>query len=68
MDRTLSGTTTSNQSGLWIDGNKGVLCIARVSPSGCLASYSEHSLGELYTNTDMQSVYFAAPVDWASHF
>ena len=47
----LSGATTPGQSGHGSDGNEGVLHIpqssstAGTSPSDCLVSYPEHSLG-----------------------
>ena len=34
------------------------------TPSDCLVSYPEHSLGELYLSAEMQSVYSTAPADW----
>ena len=45
IDRTLSGATTSGQSGPGSDGNEGVLCIPQsssitgTSPSDCFVSY-----------------------------
>ena len=48
IDRTISGATTSGQSGSGSDGNEGVLCIPQsssitgASPSDCLESYLEH--------------------------
>ena len=71
MDRTLSGATSPCQSGPASDGNEGVLCIPQssnitgTSPSDCLVSYSEHSLGEFYLSAEMQSVHSTAPTDWA---
>ena len=50
IDRTLSGTTTSSQSGHGSDGNKGVLpilqssSITETSSSDCLVSYRGYSL------------------------
>ena len=41
----LSGATTPAQSGPRSNGNKGVLCIPRTSPSDCLVSYPGRSLG-----------------------
>ena len=64
IDSTLSGATTSGQSGPGSNGNKGVLCIPQssnitgASPSDCLVSYPGHVLGE--------SVYSAALADWAN--
>ena len=52
IDRILSAATAPGQSEHGSNGNKGVLHIAQsssiavASPSDCLASYSEHSLGE----------------------
>ena len=46
IDRTLSSSTTPDQSGSWSNGNEGVLCIPQIfsitgtSPSDCLASYT----------------------------
>ena len=51
LDRTLSGATTSGQSGPGSDGNEKVLVIPISSsitgtlPSDCLVSYPGHSLG-----------------------
>ena len=52
-DRTLSGATTLGQSGLENDDNEGVLHIPQISkagasPSDCLMSYLEHSLGGFF--------------------
>ena len=50
IDRTLSDTTTLDQSGPGSDGKEGVLCIpqsssiTRTSPSDCLVSYLRQSL------------------------
>ena len=52
IDRTLSGATTSGQSGPGSNGNEGVLHIHKsysitgASPSNCLMSYTGHSLVE----------------------
>ena len=70
MDRTLSGATTPGQSAPRNDGNEGVLRILQsssitgTSPSDCLMSYQEHSLGESYPSAEMQSVYSGAPANW----
>ena len=68
----LSGATTPGQSGPGSDGNKGVIRIpqssstAGTSPSDCLVSYPEYSLGGgSYSSAEVQSVYSTAPVDWA---
>ena len=51
-DKTVSGATTTGQSGPGNDGNKKVLyipqssCITGALPSDCLVSYLGHSLGE----------------------
>ena len=68
IDRTLSGITTPGQSGPRSDGNEGVFCspISKASPSDYLASYPGYPLGGFYLSSDMQSVYSAAPADWAS--
>ena len=68
IDRTLSGTATSDQSGLRSDDNKEVLCspqITGASSSDRFVSWLGHSLGKSYTSAKMQSVYSAAPADWA---
>ena len=71
MDRAQSGATTPGQSGPGSDGNEGVLRIpqssstAGTSPSDCLVSYPGHSLGGSYPSSEVQSVYFTAPADWA---
>ena len=70
---TLSGTTTLGLSGPWSDGNKGVLHIPQsssitgASPSDCLVSYPERSLGESYPSTEMQLVYSTTLGDWATY-
>ena len=70
-DRTLSGATTPGQSGLGGNGNKGVFhvpqssCIIGTTPSDCIMSYPEQSLGEFYPSTEKQSVYSTATTDWA---
>ena len=72
INRTLSGTTTLGQSGPGNDGNKEVLrisqsyTITRASPSDCLVPYPGHSLGKSYPSAEMQSMYSAAPADWAT--
>ena len=71
IDRTLSGATTLDQSGLGSDDNEEVLRIPQssslteASPSDCLVSYPRHLLGESYSSAEIQSVYSAAPTDWA---
>ena len=70
---TLLGAITLGQSGCGSEGNEGVLCIPQsfsitgASRSDCLMSYPEHSLGESYPSTEMQSVYSTATADWAKH-
>ena len=66
IDRILSGATTPGLSGSGSNGNERVLHIPQnlrteASPSDGLMSYQEHSLGESYLSTDMQSVYSLAP-------
>ena len=67
----LSGTTTPGQTGTGNDGNEGVLripqssSITRASTSDCLVSNPGHSLRVSYSSAEMQSVYSAAPADWA---
>ena len=69
IDRTLSGATTSDQSGPESDGNEGVFCIPQTSnitgasPSDYLMSYPGHSLCRPYPSTEMQSVYSIIPAD-----
>ena len=71
IDRILSCATTPSQSGPRKDGSEGVLCIPQsssitgTSPSDCLMSYPEHSLGESYPSAEKQLVYSIAPADWA---
>ena len=66
IDGTLSGTTTSSQSGPGSNGNEGGLHISQSdSPSDSLVSFSGHSLGVSYPSTEMQLLYSTAPVDWA---
>ena len=70
MDRTLSGATTSEESGPGSNGNEGVLRIPQsssitgTSPSDCLVSYPGHLLGESYSSAEMQLVYSTALTDW----
>ena len=67
---TLSGATTSGQRGSGSDWNEGVLQISQsstiigASPSDCLVSYLGHSLGDSYSNAEMQLVYSAAQAAW----
>ena len=71
IDRTLLGATTVGLSGPGSNGNEWVLHISQsstiteASPPDCLVSYPGHSLGESYPSTEMQSMYSAAPVNWA---
>ena len=71
IDRTLSGATTPGMSGPESNDNEGVLNIPQssiitgASPSDCFMPYPGHSLGESYPLAEMQSVYSAAPADWA---
>ena len=69
IDRTLSGATTSDWSGLAIDGNEEVLCIPQIfkagaSSSGCLVSYPGHSWKGSYPSTEMLLVYSTASASW----
>ena len=72
IDKILSVATTPSQSEPGNDSNKGVLCIAQISsitgasPSDCLMSHLGHLLGESNPSAEIQSVYSAAPADWAS--
>ena len=61
-----------DQSGPGSNGNEEVLCISQsssiteASPSNCFVSYIQDTrLGESYPSAEMQSVYSAAPSDWA---
>ena len=74
IDRTLSGVTTSGQSGTGSDGNEGVLhipqssSITEVSPLVCLVSYLGYSFGSgggSYPSTEMHSMFSTAPAEWA---
>ena len=73
IDRTLSVATTPGQSGPGSNGNERILCIFQnysisgVSTSDCFVSYPELSLGQSYPSAEMQSVYSAAPADWAAN-
>ena len=72
IDRILSGAPTPGQSGPGSDGNEGVLCIPQstsitvASQSDCSVSYPRYPFGEYYPSAEMQSVYSAAPADWAT--
>ena len=69
MDRTPSGATTTDLNWPGSDSKTCVLCITQISgitgtsPSDCLVSYPEYSLGKSYLSTDMQLVYSAASAD-----
>ena len=71
IDRTLLDATAPSQSGPESDGNERVPHIPQspsitgASPSYFLVSYPGHLLGECYPSAEMQSVYSAAPADWA---
>ena len=71
IDRTLSDAITLSQSGHRGNGNKGELCISQsssiteASPSHCLMSYPEHSLGKSYHSAEIQFVYSTGQADWA---
>ena len=72
-DRTLPGATTQGQSRPGSNSNEGVLCIPQsfsiteASPSDCLMSYQDTHKGKSYPFAEMQSVYSAAPADWANN-
>ena len=72
IDRTLSGATTQDPSGLGSDGNEGIFCIpqrSRITESSlsdCLVSYPGHWLGKYYSSAARQSVYSSAPADRAN--
>ena len=65
-DWTLSGPTTPDQSGPGSNSNEEVLHIPQssiitvASPSDCLASYPEYSLGESYSSAKIQLVVFCS--------
>ena len=71
INRTVSGATTSGQSGPGSDGNEGALFFSQssnitgASPSDCLMSYLGHSsrVG-VYPSAEMKSVYSTAPNNW----
>ena len=71
MDWTLSGATTSSQSGPGSDGSKGIHRIPQSSSiTGNLtiklfSVISGNTSEEFYPSTEMQSVYSTAPSDWA---
>ena len=54
--------------------NEGILYISqrssitKASPSDCLVSYPGHRLAESYPSAETQSVYSAAPPDWATGY
>ena len=72
IDKTLSGATSPGKSRPGSDGNEGVHCIPQSSSitgilsSDCLVPYPRHSLGELHTSAEMQSVYSTGPANWAA--
>ena len=71
IDRTLSGTTTSGQSGPGSNGNEGVLHVPQsfkigALPSNFLMSYPRYLLGRgSYLSVEMQLVYSIALANWA---
>ena len=72
IDRTLPGAATPDQSEPGSDGNEEVSripqsSIIKASLSNCLVSYAGHLLEEFYLSAEMQSVYSAAPADWATN-
>ena len=73
VEKTLSGATTTGQSGPGSNGNKGLLRIPQsssitdASPSDCLVSYTGHALGESYPEADIQLMYSTAPANWATN-
>ena len=74
IDTTLSGATTLGQSGPGSDGNEGISRIPQSSSitgtslSDCLVWNPGHSLEVgSYPSAEKQSVYYTAPVNWASH-
>ena len=69
-DRSLSGATTSSQSGPGSDDNEALVCIPEsssitgTSPSDCLMTYPGYSLGGgSYPSAEVQSVYSTAPAN-----
>ena len=71
IDRTVLSAVTPGQSRSRIDSNEGVFHILQSSSitgdllTNCLASYLEHSKGESNPSSEIQSVYSAAPANWA---
>ena len=69
-DGTLSGATTSNQSGPRSDGNEGVLHIPQSSSitgtslSDCLVSYQDTRWLGSDPSAEKQSVYSTVPANW----
>ena len=69
IDKTVSGATTTGQSGPESDCNEGVFRILQspritgASPSDRLASYPGHIVGGSYSSASLQTVYFIATVD-----
>ena len=63
IDRTLSGSTTSDHSGPGSDGNKGLFHILQSSTIKLFIVISGHSLGKFYPSPEMQSVYSADQAD-----
>ena len=70
-DRTGPGATTSVHNGPGSNGSEGVVripqssSITEATPPDCFVSYPGHSLVESDPSVEIQSEYFAAPVDWA---
>ena len=72
IDKTLSSVTTQGQSGpgSWWQW-RGNPCSLKLQyylalPSDCLVSYPQHSFGESYSFAEKQSMYSAAPANWAT--
>ena len=62
---TLSGASTSGQSGPGSDGNAGVHRIPQNFRTGCFMLYQGHTLtAGSYPSADMQSAYSTVPDDW----
>ena len=74
ITRTLTGATTSGQSGPGSDDNVGVFRVSKsfsitgTSPSDCLVSYIRTLVERVLLSVEMQSVYSTAPADRAISF
>ena len=62
----LSGATIPDQNGPGSDSNEGLPCISQSSSING-ASPSDYFVEESYSSAEIQSVYSAAPADWAEN-